>query len=194
MLEYYLNNKPLSISPDSTVRIIYYNPSCYFKEIPGDVAMGIELITDEINGAILGNPERFEKYSSVSGREFPNFQIRFSGKLLLSGTLVIQTADKDMYSGWCRNNVGNLGKEHREKYIYDIPAFFQNQTFINKANYNPLTDPYGCPTHFNPEFFRDKGQEIELTRKKYNPDYIPLNFFEDIFYKQEPQFYMINIK
>lgn len=188
MLEYYLNNKPLSISPDSTVRIIYYNPACYFKEIPGDVAMGIELLNNEINAAILGNPERFEKYSSVSGREFPNFQIRFSGKILLSGTLIIQTADKDMYSGWCRNNVGNLGKEHREKYIYDIPAFMQNHTFVNKANYDPLTDPYGCPTHFNPDFFRDKGRIVELTRKIPNPDYVDLSWWEDLFEEQQPAY------
>lgn len=185
MLAYYINNKALALSPDTSVKIICYNPVCYFSEIPGDVAMGIEIEVNETNRAILGNPDRFEKYVTSNDREFPGFEIRFSGKLLHAGTLVIQSANQDTYSGWGRNNVGNLGKEHRDKFIYDIPAFMQNITFVNKADYNPLTDPYACPTHFNPEFFRDKGHIVELTRKIPNPDYVDLTFFEDIFYKQQ---------
>ncbi len=192
MLGYYINNKPLAPGPDTSVRIIYYNPACFFDEIPGDVAMGIDLPNNEINAAILGNPERFAKYSMNSSREFPNFEIRFSGKTLLAGTLVIQSADKDNYSGWCRNNVGNLGKAHRDKYIYDIPAFMQNISFVNKANYNPLTDPYGCPTHFNPDFFRDKGHIVNLTRKVLNPDYVDQTKWEDFWDFKKPEPYYID--
>jgi hypothetical protein len=152
------------------------------------VALGIEMPNNEINAAILGNPERFAKYSMTSTREFPGFEIRFSGKVLLSGTLIIQSADKNSYSGWCRNNVGNLGKIHRDKYIYDIPAFMQNKTFVNKANYNPLTDPYGCPTHYNPDFFRDKGHVVNLTKKVPNPDYVDLSWWQDLWEKQQPAY------
>ncbi len=194
MLGYYINNKPLALSPDTSVKIIYYNPACYFDEIPGDVAMGIDLEANETNRTILGNPERFEKYTTKNEREFTNFEIRFSGKLLIAGTLVIQTTTTDSYSGWCRNNVGNLGKEHREKYIYDIPAFRQNITFQNKANYNPLTDPYGCPSHYNPNFFIDKGFKVTLTRKIVNPDYVDLSrweeFWNDPFHKNQPPYYI----
>ncbi len=188
MLGYYINNKPLLLSPDTSVKIIYYNPACYFSEIPGDVAMGVEIEVNETNRAILGNPERFEKYVTSNDREFPGFEIRFSGKLLHAGTLVIQSTTKDTYSGWGRNNVGNLGKEHREKFIYDIPAFMQNITFQNKANYDPLTDPYGCPTHYNPEFFRDKGHIVDLIRKIYNPDYVDLSWWEDLWQEQQPAY------
>lgn len=188
MLGYYINNKPLAIEAQSSVRIIHYNPACFFDEIPGDVALGIEMPNNEINAAILGNPERFAKYSMSSTREFPGFQIRFSGKTLISGTLIIQSADKDSYSGWCRNNVGNLGKAHRDKYIYDIPAFMQNKTFVNKANYNPLTDPYGCPTHYNPDFFRDKGHVVNLTKKVPNPDYVDLSWWQDLWNEQQPAY------
>ncbi len=177
MLGYYINNKALSLNPETSVKIIYYNPACYFDEIPGDVAMGIELDANETNRALLGNPERFEKYTVKNEREFTGFEIRFSGKLLFAGTLVIQTSNDESYSGWCRNNVGNLGKEHREKFIYDIPAFMQLITFENKANYNPLTDPYGCPTIFNPDFFKDKGHMVDLTKLVYNPDYVDLTFW-----------------
>ena len=188
MLGYYINNKPLALSPETSVKIIYYNPACYFDEIPGDVAMGIDLDANETNRDILGNPDRFEKYTTKNEREFPNFEIRYSGKLLLAGTLVIQSASDESYSGWCRNNVGNLGKEHRDKFIYDIPAFRQNITFQNKASYNPITDPYGCPSHYNPDFFRDKGFIVELTRKIPNPDYVDLTDWEDLWNKQQPGF------
>ncbi len=188
MLGYYINNKPLSLSPDTSVKIIYYNPACYFSEIPGDVAMGVEIEINETNRAILGNPERFEKYVTSNDREFPGFEIRFSGKLLHAGTLVIQSANKDTYSGWARNNVGNLGKIHRDKFIYDIPAFMQNITFENKANYDPITDPYGCPTLFNPDFFRDKGHIVDLTKKIPNPDYVDLSWWEDLWQDQQPAY------
>ena len=188
MLGYYMNNKPLALNPETSVKIIYYNSACFFNEIPGDVAIGIDIDANEINSALLGNPARFEKYSVKNEREFPNFEIRFSGKLLLRGTLVIQTATAESYSGWCRNNVGNLGKEHRDKFIYDIPAFKQNITFENKANYNPLTDPYGCPTHYNPEFFKDKGHIVDLTKKVPNPDYVDLSWWQDLFMKQDPAY------
>src|SRR5690606_4034418 len=63
-----------------------------------------------------------------------------------------------------------------------------NHTFVNKANYDPLTDPYGCPTHFNPDFFRDKGRIVELTRKIPNPDYVDLSWWEDLFEEQQPAY------
>jgi hypothetical protein len=188
MLAYYINNVPLALNPNASVRITWYNPACYFEEIPGDVAMGIELPINEVNRAILGNPERFEKYTTKNDREFPNFEIRFSGRILIAGTLIIQSNNDESYSGWARNNVGNLGAKHRDQFIYDIPAFRQNITFNNKASYNPLTDAYGCPTHFNPEFFRDKGRIVELTRKIPNPDYVDLTFWEDLWEKQQPAY------
>lgn len=189
MLAFYINNVPLHLSSESSVRIIWYNPACYFDEIPGDVAMGIEIPSNEQNRAVLGNPERFEKYSAdKNDREFSNFEIRFIGKILLSGTLVIQSASVESYSGWGRNNVGNLGKEHRDKYIYDIPAFNKEIAFVNKANYNPLTDPYGCPTHFNPEFFKEKGHIVNLSRKIPNPDYFDLSWWQDLWEKQQPPY------
>ena len=186
MLGYYINNKPLALKAETSVRIIRYNTACFFDEIPGDVAMGIELEVNEVNSAILGNPERFEKFSLKSNREFPDFEIRFSGYLLIAGTLVIQSANKESYSGWCRSNVGNLGKKHRDKFIHEIPAFNQLKTFENKANYNHLTEPYGCPTHFNPEFFRDKGHIVKLKKSVPNPDYVDLSWWEDLTQKQQP--------
>jgi hypothetical protein len=64
----------------------------------------------------------------------------------------------------------------------------QNEVFVNKADYNPLTDPYGCPTHFNPDFFRDKGHIVELTRLIPNPDYVDLSWWEDLWQDQQPAY------
>ena len=171
MLEFYLNRKPFDLDLSSSVRITWLNPACMFDDFPGDVGMGIDIPVTDRNRAMLGNPERFEKYATNSSREFPYFEIRFGGVLLIGGTLIITDASQEIYNGWLRSNVGNIGKLHREKYIYDIAAFNEEKTFVNKANYDPLTDPYGCPTIFNPEFFYDKGRKIPTTIMIANPDY-----------------------
>jgi len=171
MLSFTINNIPLALSTETSVRITWTNPACYFDSIPGDVGMGIDIPVNEINRMLLGNPERFEKYGSSTSREIPGFEIRYGGYLLLAGTLIIQSASPTAYSGWLRSNVGNLGKEHREKYIYEIPAFDVPVSFVNKADYDPDTDHYGCPTYFNPDFFKDKGRKIKVPTQVPNPEY-----------------------
>ena len=171
MLEFLLNNKPFDLSLDVSVRLTWVTPACMFDDFPGDVGMGIDIPVTDLNKAMLGNPERFEKYMENTSRDFPNFEIRFGGVLLMGGTLVISDASQESYKGWLRSNVGNIGKAHREKYIYDIEEFNEEHLFENKADYDPLTDPYGCPTIFNPEFFYDKGRKIPVTVMIPNPDY-----------------------
>lgn len=188
MLTYLLDNNKLALSLDTTVRITWYNPVCFFDSIPGDTGMGIEIPFNEVNRTWFGNPQRFEKMQNDADREFPNFEIRYGGFLLLAGTLIVQTANNESYKCWLRNNVGDLGKLHREKYIYDIDEFNQDVDFENKANYVPGTDHYGCPEIFNPEFFYDKGRKITLTRKINNPDYVDLSWWQDLFKEQKPAF------
>lgn len=172
MLEYLLNNKPFILGFDASVRLTWLNPACMFEDFPGDNGMGIDIPVNDNNRAMLGNPERFEKYILDADRDFPNFEIRYGGVLLLGGTLVITDASSQTsYKGWLRNNVGNMGKEHREKFIYDIDPFNEEETFINQGNYDPHTDKYGCPTIFNPEFFYDKGRKIPTTIIVPNPDF-----------------------
>jgi hypothetical protein len=173
MLAYYINNAPLLLDEQSSNRITWYNPACFFDSIPGDVAMGINIPVNDVNRALLGNPERFEKYSTTpsAAREIQAFEIRYSGVLLLAGTLMVQGFAGGNYSCWLRSNLGNMGKEHREKYIYDIPAFNQNIRFTNKAAYTPGTDHYGCPEIVNPGFFRDKGRRKKYTRQVLNPEW-----------------------
>lgn len=171
MLGYYLNNQPFALDARSTIRITWENPACYFDEIPGDVGMGIEIPVNETNRMLLGNQEMIERRTKTNDKEYPGFEVRWGGVLLLGGTLVIQKSNKKSYSGWLRSNVGNLGKIHREKYIYDIPGFNEDKMFVNKASYDPDTDDYGCPEIYNPYFFKDKGRRITIPKQVVNPDY-----------------------
>lgn len=171
MLSFALNNRPFLLDLKSSIRITCVNPACMFNDFPGDIGLGVNIPVNDNNRMLLGNPERFENYSTSTVREFENFDARFSGNHLMSGTLVILTANDESYSGWLRSNVGNMGKEHREKYIYDIEEFDQEITFENKANYDPLTDHYACPKIHNPDFFKDKGARKEYTRSIINPDW-----------------------
>lgn len=171
MLGFYLNNKPFLLNESSGVRLTWTSPACMFKDFSGDIGMGINIPVNDNNRALLGNPERFEKYTEDNDREFQNFETRFKGVLLMAGTLVITNANADSYNGWLRSQTGNMGKEFREKYLTDMLAFDQEIPFENKANYDPLTDHYGCPKIYNPEFFKDKGSKGKFSRTIVNPDW-----------------------
>jgi hypothetical protein len=171
MLSFTLNNEPIVLSEDTSVQIVWYNPALNFKDFPGDVGLGINIPVNDHNKMLLGNPERFERYASENKRELPNFTIRFGGVLLIAGTLVIESANAETYNCWLRSDAGNMGKEHREKYIYDSISFNEEKTFENKSSYDPDTDDYACPEIYNPLFFKDKGQEVDGVRRIPNPTY-----------------------
>jgi len=188
MLEFSLNNQPFAIVQGKSVRLSWHNPACNFTEFPGDIGMGIEIPVNDINRALLGNPERFERYAGENNREFNRFEIRYGGVLLMGGTLIIKTANNENYTGWLRSDIGNIGKQHREKYIFDSISFLEEKIFDNKADYDPLTDDYACPRVYNIEFFKEKGEKTEIERKILNPDYEVLNWWQNIWHKQEDPF------
>lgn len=171
MLTYTLNNKPFLLNSDTSVRLTWINPACNTDNFKGDKGMGIDIPVNDTNRALLGNPERFEKYANSNDREFPNFEIRYSGKLLMSGTLIINSANNEQYSGWLRSEVGNIKKEFQEKYIADIEAFDEDVEFDNKSNYDPLSDPYCTPVFRNTKFFYDKGRTVDVPTQVKNPDW-----------------------
>jgi hypothetical protein len=173
MLTFTVNNEALIVGTDASVRFTWYNPAFNTEEFPGDVGLNISIPVNDRNRMLLGNPGRFERYTTGIKREFENFEIRYSGVLLMAGTFIMQSANKEQYSGWLRSSIGNIGKEHREKNIYDSISFNQDKSFVNKANYDPDTDEYACPKIFNPDFFKDKGEKTTVERKVLNPNYSP---------------------
>jgi len=157
---------------DTSVRLTWYNPACNLKDFPGDVGLGIDIPVNNINRALLGNPERFERDADSNTREFENFTVRYGGKLLMGGTLIVDSASHEKYNCRLRSDVGNIGKEYREKYITDSISFNEEKTFVNKADYDPMTDPYGCPRIYNPDFFKEKGEKGIVTRWGLNPNFM----------------------
>lgn len=171
MLSFTINNEPVVLDHDTSVQLVWQNPACNFKDFPGDVGLGIDIPVNDHNRMLLGNPERFERRANENKRELPNFEIRYSGVLLMRGTLVIESAGNETYSGWLRSETGNMGKWHREKFIHDSISFHEEKSFENKIYYTPGENDYACPKIFNPVFFRDKGEFVEGIRLVENPNY-----------------------
>jgi hypothetical protein len=163
MLTIKVNHKNLVLNPDFSLKLTYSNPVCYFDEVPGAYGIGIEIPNNPHNRAILGNPERFAKFTpDKTSRKFTGTTIRFSGVLLLSGALVITSADKESYSAWLQSDLGVLGEDQREKFITDLDwpteVPFRNGT---QSEFDDTTDIYGLRTVMNRIFWDGKGKEAE---------------------------------
>jgi hypothetical protein len=158
MLTISINNNSFFLNQNSSVKLEWYNPFFSFDEFSGDRGVNIEIPVNPRNRSLLGNPERFEKQTTST--EFMDCEIRFSGWLLMSGTLVVQSANSENYSCFLRGTVGNVGKTYREKNINELHCFMNLKTFENKASYVPSVDDYCCPTVFNPYFFEGIGKNM----------------------------------
>lgn len=167
MLEFRLNNRVFALDDSARVRMNWKNPACMVDSFPGDVGLGIEIPVNDHNRALLGNPERFEKYTQAGDREFAGFEIRFDGYLLMTGTLVVQGASKT-YSGWLRSHLGDMGKTNKEKYINEL-AWKENLSFINKNIYEYPADEYCCPIIHNRAFWEGKGK-MEKGKMNYRDE------------------------
>jgi len=143
-----------------SVKLKWVNPCCYMDSIPGDVGLGLEISVNEYTRAEFGNPERFEKLSSGSDSKFPDVSVRFSGALLMAGTLVITSANRETYSGWLQSELGVLGTKERDRKITDMD-WKKDVTFENKLTYDPLTDHYATIELENKTFWDGHGAEAK---------------------------------
>lgn len=173
MLTFTINSLPLLLDESASVRITRTNPACFMDAVPGDIALGITIPVNDHNRAILKNPERFEKYSEATSREFPGFEARYSGVLLMAGTLIVQTATKESYGGWLRSELGNFGKEQREKNLTDLP-WPTNKTADIKASYDDDVDDCNFPSIYNPGFWDGIGREesVDVTTLDENGKWV----------------------
>lgn len=171
MLAYFLDNKPFALEVNSSIQLTFKNPAINTSSFPGDIGLGIRIPVNDINQALLGNPERFDKHKSQETRKFPNFRVVFHRSTFMMGDLIIYDADDEFYNGWLRSDTGNIGEEHREKEISESFSFNQEKIFENKVNYNPDFDDYGCPEVYNPHFFKEKGEKTNVIISKPNPNY-----------------------
>lgn len=170
MLTITINNRPLALNREFSLILSWVNPTCFFDKIPGDAGLGIDIPVNKTNRAILGNPERFEKFStSGSVNKFPGTSIAYQGALLISGTLVITGANSETYSGWLQSDLGVMGEEQQKKVITDMewPA---DVDFVNKATYDEATDHYCTAQILNRYFWEGRGREIQDNKTYENEE------------------------
>lgn len=173
MLTLHRDSRTIVTDESFSVKLKYVNPACFINEIPGDVGLGLEISVNEYTRTEFGNPHRFEKFTVGQDRKFPNVSIRFSGAVLLTGTLVITSANRETYSGWLQSELGALGTAQRDKFINEMPwktgVTFENKTFYNQA----VGDEYGWLQISNPAFWEGKGRQLQAgaTYRDINGDF-----------------------
>jgi hypothetical protein len=163
MLTLHYNGYDIPTGKEFSIRFSWKNPACFTEEIPGPAGLGIDIPVNDYSRAIFGNPERFEKYGTGSDRKYPGFEVRFGGVLLMSGIMVINSADQEKYSGWLQSEMGALGEEQRDKNISEMEWDPDGErTFQNKTDYDDATDDYHPYPVLNGAFWNGKGRETDV--------------------------------
>lgn len=157
MLTLTLNNIPIPVSLDFSTRLTWKNPACDFEKIPSGYGLGLSFPINEQTRALFGNPERFAKYRTANDQKFPGFEVRFSGILLMAGSLSITSASGGNYEATLIDEIGILGENEQERDILEFSEFNKSVAWSNSANYSPDTHPYCCFPVINAGFFKEKG-------------------------------------
>jgi hypothetical protein len=163
MLTLTLNSVAIPIPPDFSMQLTWKSPMCDFEKIPSGYGLGISLPINEHTRALFGNPERFAKYRSGADQKFPGFEVRFSGVLLMAGSLKITNCSAGKYEATLIDQLGVLGEKEAERNILEIPEFAEELAWTNKAAYDPDTDDFCCFPVRNPDFFKEKGIKVPTT-------------------------------
>ena len=155
------------------MQLTWKSPVCDFEKIPSGYGLGISIPINEYTRPMFGNPERFAKQRSGSVQKYPGFEIRFSGVLLMAGTLVINSTSgsgtESSYEASLIDQVGMLGEKEQQRDILDISAFSKLTPWVSSTNYNPEEHKFCCFPIMNHSFFKDKG--IIIKRSTTVPDW-----------------------
>lgn len=169
MLTLHYNGQQIPTGGDFSLRMEWVNPVCFMDSVPGNAGLGIDIPVNDHSRTIFGNPHRFEKHLAQADRSFPGFEVRFSGVLLLSGTLNITNATTDKYSGWLQSELGTLGQQQRDRFLPDL-EWKKGVEFQNKEFYDAHEDEY-CPYPIlNGAFWNGKGRETAVVREYTDED------------------------
>lgn len=169
MLTLHYKGQDIPTGSDFSVRVEWMNPVCFMDKIPGNAGLGIDIPVNDYSRTIFGNPHRFEKYSTMQDRKFPDFEIRFGGVLLMSGTLNISNATEESYTGWLQSELGVLGEEQQDKAITDLD-WKQGEVFVKKDYYDAQIDEYYPYPLYNSAFWNGKGKEVAVTKAYTDED------------------------
>lgn len=163
MLTLALNGNTIPLPIDFSMQLTWKSPVCSFDQIPGSFGLGISFPINEYTKILFGFPERFAKLRDEGNQNFPGFEVRFGGVLLMAGTLLVTSASGGSYEASLIDQVGVLGEKEQERDILDIPAFSEQINWVMSNNYNPDEHPFCCFPIMNHGFFTDKGVIIKRT-------------------------------
>jgi len=170
MLTLTLNSQVIPLPVDFSMRLTWKSPVVDFEKIPSGYGLGLSIPINEHTSLIFGRSERFTKYRSGNDQKFQGFEVRFSGLLLMAGTLTITGVSKGAYDATLIDQVGVLGEKEQERSILEIPEFAEEIEWQNSTNFSPDTHPYCCFPVKNPEFFKDKGLMDERVKQQLNEE------------------------
>jgi len=194
MLTLSLNNHIIPLPVGFSMQLTWKSPACDFGKIPSGYGLGISLPINEYTRSMFGNPERFAKQRSGSVQKYPGFEIRFSGVLLMAGTLVINSitgsGTESSYEASLIDQVGVLGEKEQQRDILAIPAFAEEIEWVQSSNYNPDEHPFCCFPIMNHGFFKDKG--IVIKREQTVPDFDRPGKTKTELYDDELMSYLFN--
>lgn len=170
MLTITLNNQVIPLPVDFSMRLTWKSPVVDFEKIPSGYALGLSIPINEHTSLLFGRSERFTKYRIGNDQKFTGCEVRFSGLLLMAGTLQITGVSKGAYDATLIDQVGVLGEREQERDILEFPEFAEEMEWQNTTNFSPDTHPYCCFPVKNPEFFKDKGLMDERVKQQLNEE------------------------
>ena len=97
MLSLTLNGKVIPLQNDFSMRLTWKSAICDFEKIPSGYGLGLSFPINEHTRQIFGNPQRFSKYRTANDQKFPGFEARFSGVLLMAGTISVVNSSGGHY-------------------------------------------------------------------------------------------------
>lgn len=184
MLTLTLLGQPIPIPLNFSMRLTWKSPACDFGKIPSGYGLGLSFPINEHTRALFGNPKRFAKYRPSTGsgtdQKFPGFEVRFSGVLLMAGSLSIASASGGNYEATLIDEIGVLGEDEKERDILEFTELNKDVAWSNSANFSPDTHPYCCFPVINTAFFKEKGIIKTMTVKVLNDKDELIDSTEDI--------------
>lgn len=164
-----INNRTIPLNRDFSMQLTWRSAICSFDKIPSSYALGLSFPINDYTRAIFGSPERFEKHRIPDDNKFTGCEIRFSGTLLIAGTVTITGVSGDVYNASLDDLVGVIGEKELERELHEIDVFDEELAFTKKTNYDPETDPYCLFPVKNAGFFKDRGKIVKRTITETDP-------------------------
>lgn len=157
MLTLNISGHLIPVPKDFSIRLTWKSPMCDFEKVPSGFSLGITIPSTDYTRSLLRNPQRFTKGRAPKDNEFPDFEIRYGGTLMMSGTLSIISTSMDSFECSLIDQVGVMSEKQVDKTIQDMEIFKQELPLDTSGVYNPSTHSYCIFPVGNKEFFAGKG-------------------------------------